>query len=235
MARGLGALRIRSEDYRQKRRDTLVNWGSTQYSSRIHTVLNPAHAVRLAADKLKALQAFTDGDVPRPEWTTQESVARQWLAEGSKVVARALLNSHSGRGIIVVKPGETLPYAPLYTKYFKKEAEYRVHVAKQGIFDYAQKKLRNGTTENPAHSPYIRNHDNGWVFARCDIHPPDKVLYTATHALDMLGLDFGAADIAVRGDKCVIFEMNTAPGLEGSTLNKYIDAIRQMCYSVNRR
>ena len=46
-------------------------------------------------------------------------------------------------------------------------------------------------------------------------------------SVNLLGLDFGAVDIGHRlqDNKFFVFEINTAPGIEGSTLDKYAKAI----------
>jgi glutathione synthase/RimK-type ligase-like ATP-grasp enzyme len=43
----------------------------------------------------------------------------------------------------------------------------------------------------------------------------------AVAAVNTLGLDFGAVDIAECGDHAVVFEVNTAPGIDGTTVSKY--------------
>jgi glutathione synthase/RimK-type ligase-like ATP-grasp enzyme len=49
-------------------------------------------------------------------------------------------------------------------------------------------------------------------------------------AVKALGLDFGAVDIATikgtDGQECCIYEVNTACGMQGTTLEKYTQAIR---------
>lgn len=237
LAMGLNALRIVSPDYRQKRRDILVNWGATRYSPSIHRAIGPVFnesiAVRHAADKTDALPLMRIYQVPVPEHTVTHDVALGWLNEGSKVVCRTITNGHSGRGIVVVKPGQELIHAPLYTKYFTKAEEYRVHVCNGIAFDWSQKKLRNGARDVEGHSPYIRNHANGWIFARCDVNPPNSVLNASIRAVSIMGLHFGAVDVAINEDgEVVVFEVNTAPGLEGTTLQKYIEQISRLCHGM---
>jgi len=67
----------------------------------------------------------------------------------------------------------------------------------------------------------------GWVYARSDVAIPDMLCTIAMEAVLLLGLDFGAVDIGhkVNENKFFVFEVNTAPGLEGSTLDKYSKAI----------
>ena len=49
-------------------------------------------------------------------------------------------------------------------------------------------------------------------------------------AIKALGLDFGAVDIIYNEaeDQHYVLEVNTAPGLEGTTLQKYTEAILEM-------
>jgi D-alanine-D-alanine ligase-like ATP-grasp enzyme len=45
-----------------------------------------------------------------------------------------------------------------------------------------------------------------------------------------LGLDFGAADVLfnARRNQAYVLEVNTAPGLEGQTVNDYAEAFKEM-------
>ena len=73
----------------------------------------------------------------------------------------------------------------------------------------------------------IRNHANGWVYTRAEILPSEELLSSSIEAVKLLGLNFGAVDIGHRliDNKLFVFEVNTAPGLEGTTLDKYSKAI----------
>lgn len=225
ISRSLGCKRILTETYQPRRTDIIINWGSTSmpYLSSKHD-LNKVSAVRRAADKLDTFEhIFSENPDIIPEWTTDIAQARAWLeSENCKIYCRLSLTAHSGRGIVVAETLEDLVEAPLYTKGAKNKYEFRVHVFKNKIIDVQQKKRRRGT--NP--SNHIRNHVSGWVFCRGDINPPISLLQSAVNGVDCLKLDFGAVDIGyrVRDDKSFIFEINTAPGLEGTTLTKYTEA-----------
>ena len=86
----------------------------------------------------------------------------------------------------------------------------------------------------------IRSHDNGWVFCRRHVAPPTDVLTQAVSAVSVLGLDFGAVDVGwnERNQEATVYEVNTAPGLEGTTLEVYKDKIleavgRKECEAAN--
>jgi len=113
-------------------------------------------------------------------------------------------------------------------KYKKKRKEFRLHVFQGKIIDVAEKRKVQGWSET--HNEFcgaIRNHANGWIFAREGMILPQGIETLALDAIAALGLDFGACDIIwnEHENKCYILEVNTAPGLEGTTLISYVKAI----------
>jgi hypothetical protein len=226
LARGLNAKRIiPGGGFKPKSNTTVINWGSSRSHFNSPSMLNQPNAVACAANKLTAFNKMKAAGVSVVEFTTSRVAAENWLIGGYKVVCRHLLSSHSGRGIEVVREGEQLPNAPLYTKYTKKDKEYRVHVFKGEVIDLIEKRKRTGA---PTINPYIRNLDNGWVFCRDYVNAIPEVSSQSINAINALGLDFGAVDIIERNGKVWVLEVNCAPGLVGTTLQSYINAIRKM-------
>jgi glutathione synthase/RimK-type ligase-like ATP-grasp enzyme len=227
LARALGVKRIiPGGGYVPRSSTTIINWGSSNlgfhYSGR---VLNRPEAVAKAANKLSTLSILHANGISVPEYTTDRMVARRWLEDDYRVVVRHKLSSHSGQGIEIVRPDEyrELPHAPLYTKYVRKDQEFRVHVFNGVVIDYSEKRKRAGSSVT---SNLVRNHANGWVFCRDGVVCPDFVKTSCVKSVKALGLDFGAVDIVVREGKCWVLEVNSAPGIEGSTLRKYVEALR---------
>jgi glutathione synthase/RimK-type ligase-like ATP-grasp enzyme len=74
----------------------------------------------------------------------------------------------------------------------------------------------------------VRNHVNGWVFCTQNVGIPDKALDYAVMAVAACGLDFGAVDIIWNESRqeAYVLEVNTAPGIEGSTLNLYAEVLK---------
>ena len=112
-------------------------------------------------------------------------------------------------------------------RYKKKRHEYRVHFAKESngtytIIDTTQKKKRKGF-ENV--NTKIRNHQNGWIYAREDIYLPQDLKTQALNAAFCSGLPFGAVDLIwnEKEDKSYVLEINSAPGIEGTTLQQYVN------------
>lgn len=249
LAEALGVRRLKVRDgqyvgrqYVPRREDVIINWGNATLP-RFHeqvTWLNHPSAVSVASSKRQSLALLSDAGVPTPPWTVDRNEATRWLNEGALVVCRQLDRGSGGRGIVLCRlpdgdhddelgitrllPGGPLPVSAVYTKYVKKKDEYRVHVLGGQVIDVQQKRLRNGI-EQPNFK--VRNHDAGWVFCRENVTLPDAARTLATRAAEALGLDFGAVDLIHNTrEGFYVLEVNSAPGLEGTTLETYAAAIR---------
>jgi len=197
----------------------MINWGSTvpiRESGKVK-ILNKPEAVALAVNKYKTLTTLTSKGVVTVPFTTRQDVVLRWLSSGGIVYARTELTSSQGDGIVLIDSPDKMVDAPLYTLGIVKPLEYRVHVMDGSVIDYTQKKRRSGEEINP----YIRNSSNGWVFCREEVDLPDEVAVESTAAVRSLGLDFGAVDVLYKDNTAFILEVNTAPGIEGTTLSKY--------------
>lgn len=204
----------------------IINWGSSEDKFN-GQYLNSPHAVAVACNKLDTAERFREAGVPQPDYTTNREVAQEWLTNGHTVVERHLLRANSGRGIVVATPdgAGVLTRAPLYTKYIRKSTEFRVHVCRGQVIDYQEKKRRHDVPDDNVNWQ-IRNWGNGFCYARSDVELPEIVSSASVLAVSALGLDFGAVDIGynARRNKCRVYEVNTAPGVEGSTLDSYYEA-----------
>lgn len=215
-------------------KDTIIiNWGNSERRFNGTYINDPANVLQ-ASDKLAAYLAMEEaGTVPLPDFTTDRRVATKWLDDGYHVLVRKVLRGSKGIGITLVAPQDgkaandgRLADAPLYVEYVKKATEYRIHIFGGDIIDVQQKKRNKSTPDNQV-DWQVRNHDKGWIFARDGVVPPTCVLDAARAAVTALGLDFGAVDIGYNEKEkaATVYEVNTAPGLEGTTLEKYSAAI----------
>lgn len=202
--------------------DTVINWGD---SSCPVAVLNTPTAIKRVANKLTAFDAFSSANVPIPAYAKAKADVG-W--EGLTVV-RHKLTGHSGEGIELCDAAE-LPDAPLYVKYIPKEQEYRIHVGKKGsAFEVisSQRKARRHDIPDNLVNWKVRNHANGFVFVRQNLSIPERVTRAAVDALGASGLDFGAVDVILtKQGKAFVLEINTAPGLEGTTVTDYANFFR---------
>ncbi len=207
----------------------IINWGSSQgfdlYQNRVKWINHPFYVMEVQ----NKLWFFRGQDVNSKArivpWTTRQDVAQEWNLKFS-VVVRNLLTSSAGRGIIVVPPNGQIPEAPLYTKYIPKDAEFRVHIVGGEIID-VQRKIRDPNRE-PTNWK-IRSHSNGFIFIRQGIHPSDDVLEQSKLAFSATGLDFGAVDIITNKEgQAFVLEVNSAPGIEETTVIKYKEALTKL-------
>jgi glutathione synthase/RimK-type ligase-like ATP-grasp enzyme len=176
-------------------------------------------------DKLFQYQWFQANQVPGLPFTTCKETVNQWLQEGREVVARTLLRSSEGKGIIILSPGDIVCNAPVYTQYRKKKREYRVHVFKDQVVQVLEKRKRkefNGEVNTK-----VRNTANGYVFCSQDVVEPEGIRELALKASKVTNSDFKGVDIGYNEklNELFVIEVNSAPGIQGSNVDKYIDAI----------
>lgn len=184
-----------------------------------------AFKLRPGTDKLSQFQAFKAAGVSSPDFSVEADDARRWIADGSVVVCRTLLRGSEGRGIVVAERPEEVVQAPLYTRYVKKKKEFRVHVLNGEVIDVQEKRAKK--EYEGERNTRIRNLANGYVFCRDSIVEPDGLRELAQRATDALGYTLGAVDVAYneRDNRLYVLEVNSTPGMEGTTLNNYADKI----------
>jgi len=206
----------------------IINWGNSERRFNCEYI-NIPEAVGNAANKLRTAQCLGARGISQAPYTTSRDAAQNWNDKGEVVVVRNKLNGHSGQGIVILDSPTWVPEAPLYTKYIKKAEEYRVHVFNGEVIDIQMKRRRLDVPDEKVNWQ-VRNHDNGWVFTRDGISAPDCVIHSAVESVAALRLDFGAVDIGynIHRGEAVVFEVNTAPGLEGTTLEKYYEALLKL-------
>lgn len=237
LASALGTLCVREAGtYSPKPHHLIINYGNPRrpkwaIPTHRNKILNHWDKLEIAQCKLNTFRAFEKAGVKSPEWTTDQKVAEKWSNDGVVVVCRKLLSSHSGNGIVIAENKDSIVRAPLYTAYKKKAGEFRVHVFLGKVIDVQQKRRQEGAKESENYDPYVRSHHHGWVYCREGIVEPKGLRELAVAAIQAVGLDFGAADIIwnKKENQCYCLEVNTAPGLEGTTLENYKKAIQLLC------
>ena len=177
---------------------------------------------RNANNKLSCLLKLEEHGLPIVPYTREKEVAKTWKT----IVCRHILTGHSGNGIEIKQQGEELPNCPLYTQYIKKTYECRVHVFNGQVID-AQIKRKVADYEGERNTA-VRNIHTGWVYCREDFVLAVPAANLAVAAVAAVGLNFGAVDLIYNQhyNQFYILEINTAPGLEGTTLINYKEAIK---------
>ena len=191
------------------------------------TILNRTEAVARASNKLTFFDAVA-AQVSIPAFTTSQEAAKEWVNAGKTVICRTILNGHSGAGIVLADKPEEVVKAPLYTEYVPKKEEYRVHVF-NGEVIHASRKARKKEVPDEAVNWKIRNHGNGFIFQHENFELPEDCAVQSLKAIEAVGLDFGAVDVIWndKQQKSYVLEVNSAPGIEGTTLERYTEAINK--------
>lgn len=207
----------------------VLNWGDSKCPE-YDTMLNDPGAVLKASNKMVCAQAFDRHDVSMPTTMYTQGGAQAYLegGEGRVIYCRTILNGSQGAGIVVAHSVDELVAAQLYTAGITgKRREYRVHVFDGKAIHVQQKKRRNGYKENPNYADNVRNLASGWVFATDGVEVSDACQDASISAVKALGLDFGGVDIVEDKDgNAYVIEVNTACGLQGTTVEKYCEAIK---------
>jgi len=226
--------RLNSETiYYFKQPTTVINWGtsiSTIDGMQLKWVNHPG-AISLATNKDTCLNILKEKLIPVPLFTVEKEKVLKWLQDKQTVFARQKLRSHSGEGIVILNGNlsiDDIPNAPLYTLYIPKKREFRVHVMKGKVIDVQEKKRKKELLETVDYK--IRSHENGWVFCREGYERIPVLEDLAIQTVETLKLDFGAVDIIYneKHNKFFVLEVNTAPGLEGTSLEIYSNALRSI-------
>lgn len=235
LAQALGLKRVAPDYEPSKDGKGYINWGSTNFPAvqSFGNAVNKGTFCCAAANKRTFFawvfnSVFNELVVPNTE---SLEVAKQWVTEGAEVVCRTKLTGHSGDGIVLAANQEDLVHAPLYTKYIKKRKEFRVHCFANGNYHVAEKRKRiefDGEVNTK-----IRNHQNGWVFCTENVDLPQEVAQKMCEVVKFLGLDFGACDVIwnEHHNRYYLLEINTAPGLEGCTLDFYATNLKALMES----
>lgn len=235
-ALGVRQIRLAGSTIHRQRSKTIINWGNSGRNlpphgiGDQHEMINTCHVVSDAADKLRTFNVLGSSSTRIPEYTTEFEIACEWLDEGAKVVERHQLTGHSGEGINIVEESDYLSsQVPLYVKYVKKQDEYRVHIMDGQVID-VQRKARRSDVPDEDVNWQVRNHQNGFCYMRENVNPDTDVIVQALNAIEALGLDFGAVDVIwnAHQNKAYVLEVNTACGLEGTTLERYKVAFQEL-------
>lgn len=231
LAEELGAKKIKHENskFKGNAAKVVINWGSSKLPAEVMKckVINHPEKVVICSDKLNFFNKV-DKDIC-PEWTTSMDVALSWVAEGFTVCARTVLNGHSAEGLVLMDKDHPNDFvkAPLYTKYVPKKDEFRVHVVNGEVVDVQRKVIKKEKLDSGEDINWkIRNLDNGFIYQRENISVPDEVKDVSIQAVAQVGLDFGAVDVVVdiNSKKPYVLEINTAPGITGTTVKNYAGA-----------
>lgn len=245
LSQALGIKRLKESKslFKGASHKAVINWGRSIIENteilKCQVVNRPENVARVS-NKLhfyELLSGKFDPDLLVP-WTKDLKEAISWLTKpGISVFARTKLQGSGGEGIVEMSKDDPDSFvkAQLYTRYVPKSDEFRVHVMGGNVILVQRKGLRQTDDQGNPVDPKtvnwkIRNLSNGFVFVRSDVRPPAEVVNAATGIFPHLGLDFYAADVIwnEKQGRAYVLEVNTAPGLSGSTIGNYVDGFKTL-------
>lgn len=231
LAGALGGRRLRLEgsNFTPQDGDIIINWGKANLvlNSWGEFTLNNPTTVALMGNKLQFFQHMQEKDYVPTFWTVQADIPD----DAFPVVCRTILSGHSGAGIRIADTRSGLVHCHLYVRYVKKKHEYRVHVGMRNdepVIIAVQRKSRRTECTDP--NWRVRNLDGGFIYRRHGFTAPQQVIDVAKDCLASSGLDFGAVDVIwnEHQEKAYVLEINTAPGLEGTTISDYAEFFQSL-------
>jgi len=205
--------------------ETVINWGS-HGSIVAGKVVNTPEACKKCGNKAiqhKALQGHTWSI---PVWTEGEV----FNEAGGMYVSRPVKH-FSGYDFVLLDAGlapkqwgVTVTAGRYVRPLIDIDTEYRVHVMEGKIIRCMIK-----VPEGDGPDPLCRTHSKGWVLqGKYVSQTPKGCKSAAKQAVEMLGLNFGAVDVCTtKGGGVKVIEVNSSPGLIGSSLNRYAEKIKE--------
>jgi len=176
-------------------------------------------------NKIEQYQFFQQNSLSALVFTMQRQEAQEWAGAGVPVICRTLTRASEGKGIVIAETPEAVVFAPVYTQYKKKKKEFRVHIFQNKVVQVLEKRKRKefeGERETK-----IRNTANGYVFCSNGVVEPMGIRELALAASKVTNSDFRGVDIGFNEklNELFVIEVNSAPGIQGSNVARYIEAI----------
>jgi len=205
--------------------DLIINWGAPRVGSGL--CLNHPDKTINARNKLAATHTFAEAGLPvKHPYSKDDDVP---------VPAMARKRFHqSARGLWVCETQDALTNAWRAGADYAQELinikmEYRIHVFQGEIIRYCRKLP---SVDNPGRIRAIRY---GWRFRGLRQERWRRsICRISKAALEALDLDFGAVDIATDTDgNNWLFEVNTAPGIDRSSLAVWVNALTNWINTTN--
>jgi hypothetical protein len=177
-------------------------------------------------DKLTQYKYFLEKGLNFLKFTESKEEAIE-MCKDMPVVCRTLLRAKSGKGIVIADTPEQIVDAPVYVPYHKKTNEYRVNIYRGEVVAIREKRLRKGYEAPEGRDGRVRSHDNGYVFCEPLQAISEAAISICKEAAKVTKSDIVGVDLAYhkKTDYYFLLEVNTAPGMQGLTINQFANVI----------
>lgn len=228
---------LRKKTNRKAKCDLFIRWGTTEQFDRLRfkKELNSLEAVLKTTNKFEMLKTFLNAGIPTLQFSTDPAIIDEFKDREGNLYIR------NKQG--VVRYGDD--FNPTNDSYFSrpvrfKRREYRVHVFNGKILGaYEKVPLTHIEQELPRNAetlPKLFKSDT-CRFIRCDLEVDENGLNPRVNAaaqqmcidaVASLGLVFGGVDlIRNKHQEFVVNEVNSAPGLNGLNVDRWVEAITE--------
>ncbi|KKL94075.1 hypothetical protein LCGC14_1868310 [marine sediment metagenome] len=225
------ALKIRfhiNADKIKQGSEVLIRYGNAQQSNRIgkDTSTNSRDSILKMSAKHRLWEYLQDSEILSPRYYRLHEIPDD-LEFPCLVRSRM---HRAGKDIQVCDAPYEIPRNAEYVvPYYPTIREYRVHVA----FGNIVKIMRKYPINDNAHDK-IRTSAFGWQYKRSsldDVMCSKSMVETAMKTAEVLGSDFCGIDMAWSSkehglNKWIVWEVNSAPSLNGPSLKLYVDLFK---------
>jgi glutathione synthase/RimK-type ligase-like ATP-grasp enzyme len=208
------------EDKVPDKRDILFSYGQPSQFAQLNTI----EFMHLCSNKQSFSKFANDNGFKSPAFSKSVPAEADF-----PLIIRTTLHGHGGKGIIICHNREQFDAewndAYWWTKFVFTSIELRVHVFDGEVLKIFKKIKQEGLEEDDY---AIRNLDNGYHFSvrETKVYPKVIELVKKLHPLfkgaTFYGIDLAYDDV---NKEYVIWEINTACGLNEETSNLYADRI----------
>lgn len=220
----LSSKAFRKRTNRKLKTDVILRWGSTEIFTKLQSKLelNSLQAVENASNKLKMMQILVGANIPTAEILFSPSSQNDETLDNFRDDNGAFYIRGSNHE---VRYDDTVTSRDLYVSkpILNKRREYRVHVFNgEVIAIYEKVPNEEGIKLFKSHncSFQLRNIEN------CRLTKDDQQV--CINAVNSLGLLFGGVDLIRDKDKKVfVSEVNSAPSLNGTNIDRYVQKINE--------
>lgn len=190
-------------------------------------VLNPIAAVKSNADKLNMKEKFKEAGIKSPEFVLNDEEGRKLFKEKGWNVVYKRKNHSGGVGMKFYSIDEIDNHkeSGILERRIVPKREFRIHCIPALNAFFAVEKLR----KKDKLDQLARNLEN-CVFVQNFEKPANwqEALDETKKALEVMGLDFGCADVAQTKKGFYIIETNSGPGMGSETGKWYTEELQKL-------
>jgi glutathione synthase/RimK-type ligase-like ATP-grasp enzyme len=218
--------------------EVVIRWGSVRKTG-FKKEFNSVESASLARDKPGMLRLLNKAGIGSPHVILFGDKDRDEQIMSMKLPFISRNNVHMGgsgfRWIHTKSEAENeikqADGSRHWAELIKSDNEYRVHVFQGRIIRVA---IKSKPDDGSVACEVVKSHHNGWIFCGVLVkNAPKRVKQAAVMACDLIKIDFAAVDVITSGDKAYVLELNTAPGLTGITLERYVKAFKDATQSTS--